>query len=96
MERNALAAARPQPRHRIHQAGLARQRRRAAYSPIRDGSAQERLVCLGDLFPFVPVQIWRQNPAEAMLMITDYLAMLRGVPEESGVLTAVPQLAEAS
>ncbi len=96
MERNAPAAAGPRPGYRARQAGLAGQRRRAAYTPIRDGSAQERLICLGDLLPFVPAQVWRQNPDEAMLMITDYLAMLRGVPEESGVLTVSPRMAVAS
>lgn len=96
MERNAPAAAGPQPGYRIRQAGLTGQRRRAACAPVRDGSAQERLICLGDLLPFVPAQIWRQDPDEAMLMITDYLAMLRGVPEESRVLAIPPPMAAAS
>lgn len=80
MQQNELAVIWPHARyasHRTRQAGLAAQHARAARASRRDGPEDERLIRLGDLLPLVPVQIWRLHPDEAMIMLTDYLAMLR-------------------
>lgn len=83
MEQNELAVIWPQRRHRTRREGLTVP---SALATRRDNPEDERLIRLGDLLPLVPAQIWRQHPDEAMLMLTDYLAMLRAGPESSSEL----------